>query len=255
MGIPVLTEPHLIEQLMSSNYVAAARLLQIVTSVGSFLVPGWIFTKVIDQEFSQRSTNSTLMAFAGLIPLVSFVVVGWLAELNGYLTFPIESIDRWMRTMEAQATAAYDDFLQMDGVSDLGLNILMMALIPAVGEELLFRAGLQQYLGKYLKNHHVAIWVAAVLFSAIHLQFYTFIPRLIMGAGLGYLFFWGGHIGYAIIAHFVNNAAAVMLSYATNRWISEESIENFGAESNLVLIGSMIVLGGLFYGFRGLSRY
>ena len=254
MGVPVLTEPQLIDQIMSPRYMRSARLLQVCSSIGSFLIPGWIFTRVMGQKFSWERANSTQMALAGLIPIAAMVVVGWLAIVNETLTFPIGTIDEWMRAKEAQASQFYEDFLVMHGLEDLLFNLFMMALIPALGEELLFRAGLQQYIQKYVKSHHVAIWVTAIVFSAIHLQFYTFIPRLVMGAGLGYMFFWGGNIIYPILGHFVNNASAVLMAYAANRWVPEERIENFGADSNFLLVGSMVVLAGLFISFKRFSK-
>ena len=254
MGIPVLTDPDLIDQLLSGENMAAARLLQIVSSFGSFLVPGWIFTKVIDRPFSSKRINYGLLSLSLLVPLVALPIVDWLATLNEMLSFPVTSIDEWMRMKETQAGEIYEVFLDMNGAGDLAINLLMMAFIPAVGEELLFRAGLQQYLGKYIKNQHVAIWCAAILFSAIHFQFYTFIPRLVMGAGLGYLFYWGGNIGYAIVAHFVNNAAAVIMAYLSGNFLSEDAFDQVGSSLTIWVAVSMIILGGMFFGFRRLSK-
>lgn len=243
MGIPVLTEPDLIDEIMQPQNLASARLLQIVTSFGAFVVPGWIFTKVVGFDFATRKNDMLLILFSILIPLVAFPLVDWLATLNGLLTFPIESIDDWMKMKEQQASAMYEDFLDMNGPADLAINLLMMALIPAIGEELLFRAGLQQYLGKHLGNGHAAIWITAFLFSAIHFQFYSFLPRFIMGAGLGYLFYFGGNISYAILAHFLNNAAAVIMAYLSGRVISEDTFENLGSDMSIWVVGGIGLVG------------
>ena len=249
----MLTEPQLIDGIMRPQNIGSARLLQIVTSIGAFIFPGWLFTKVAGFDFATRKKEQLLIFISLVLPIVALPVVDWLATLNGLLTFPIESIDDWMKMKELQAIAIYEDFLYMKGPTDLAINLLMMAVVPAVGEELLFRAGLQQYLGKITKNGHLAIWITAFLFSAIHFQFYTFIPRFIMGAGLGYLFYWGGNITYPIIAHFINNATAVVMTYLSCRVIPEDTFENIGSEVSIWVVGSIIGLAILYFGFQKMS--
>lgn len=254
MGVPVLTEPHLIDEIMQQRNLGSVRLLQIVTSIGAFIVPGWLFVKVLDFDLAVKKNDLVLVLLSVLLPLIALPLVDWLATINGLLTFPIESIDDWMKLKELQASKIYEDFLKMNGSTDLAINLVMMALIPAIGEELLFRAGLQQYLGRHLGNGHVAIWITAILFSAIHFQFYTFIPRLIMGAGLGYLFYFGGNISYSILAHFVNNAAAVVLAYLSGRVFSEELFENSSSGLSLWVIGGMALVGLMMFVFYRKSK-
>jgi membrane protease YdiL (CAAX protease family) len=103
----------------------------------------------------------------------------------------------------------------MNHLGDLLLNLLVIAIVPAIGEELLFRGYLQQSFSNWLSNPHVAIIVTAVLFSAIHLHFQAFLPRFILGVLLGYLFYWSGSLWLPILAHFANNAQAVIISYPT----------------------------------------
>ncbi|MFT5280360.1 MAG: hypothetical protein ACI9P8_002001, partial [Bacteroidia bacterium] len=86
MGIPVLTEPDLIDEIMQPQNLASARLLQIVTSFGAFVVPGLVFTKVVGFDFATRKNDMLLILFSILIPLVAFPLVDWLATLNGLLT-------------------------------------------------------------------------------------------------------------------------------------------------------------------------
>ena len=239
----MLTEPQLIDGIMRPENLSSARLLQIVTSIGAFIFPGWLFTKVAGFDFTKRKQEQRLIFISLVLPIVAFPVVDWLATLNGLLSFPIESIDDWMKAKELQASAIYQGFLNMNGPTDLAINLLMMAVIPAIGEELLFRAGLQQYLGKLVKNGHLAIWITAFLFSAIHFQFYSFIPRFIMGAGLGYLFYWSGNITYPIIAHFSNNAIAVTMAYLSGRAIPEDTFEHLGQELSEWVIGAILTIG------------
>jgi len=109
----------------------------------------------------------------------------------------------------------------MDSFGSFLLNMLMVAVIPAVGEELLFRGVIQKLLQKLVNNAHLAIIITAILFSAMHFQFYGFLPRWIMGIILGYLFYWSGNIWYPIIAHFLNNGFQVLMVYLGNMPLEE----------------------------------
>jgi membrane protease YdiL (CAAX protease family) len=101
----------------------------------------------------------------------------------------------------------------MDSFNLLFVNILMLAIIPALGEELIFRACFQKVFVRWTGNYHVAIWITAIVFSAIHFQFFGFFPRMILGALFGYLFVWSGNIWIPILAHFLNNGMAVLAAF------------------------------------------
>ena len=102
----------------------------------------------------------------------------------------------------------------------------MIGVLPAIGEEVLFRGVLQRKLTEHWVNPHLAIWVAAALFSAIHVQFYGFLPRLLLGALFGYLYYWSGSLLIAIFAHFVNNGVMVLMLYLYQRKLVDYNIED-----------------------------
>jgi membrane protease YdiL (CAAX protease family) len=116
--------------------------------------------------------------------------------------------------MEESAKVLTERFLNTSSVGMMLVNLLVMALLPAVCEEMMFRGWLQRVLGKSV-NYHTAIWVSAFVFSAIHFQFYGFIPRMLIGAALGYLYYYTGSLWAPIVAHFTNNAAAVVTAFLT----------------------------------------
>lgn len=91
-------------------------------------------------------------------------------------------------------------------------NILVIALLAALTEEFLFRGAIQRIIEKWTANYHIVIWTAAIVFSAIHLQFYGFVPRMLLGAYFGYLLYWTKSIWAPVLAHFINNAVAVIAS-------------------------------------------
>lgn len=130
------------------------------------------------------------------------------------------------------------------------VGFVVIAIIPGIGEELLFRGVLQNSLHRVTKNKHIAIWVAAFLFSAIHIQFYGLVPRMMLGAVFGYLYVWSGNLWYPMIAHATNNGLAVIIAYASQSSESEFDIDE--AESVplvLKMIGAIVFLV-MIYGFK-----
>ena len=142
--------------------------------------------------------------------------INLLAALNNALVLPdsMRFIEEYLRQMEEEAALLTERFLQADDGWGLFINIGLMALLPALAEEISFRGVLQQLLGG---RTHVAIWLTAFLFSAIHMQFYGFVPRMLMGALFGYMFVWTGSLWVPIVMHFVNNGIAVLCYYILSR--------------------------------------
>jgi membrane protease YdiL (CAAX protease family) len=124
----------------------------------------------------------------------------------------LAGFESWMKTSEQQATQFTEKLLKVHTINGLLLNIFVIAVAPAVGEELFFRGALQGVL-KDWKGVRPAIWISAILFSTIHFQFYGFVPRLMMGASFGYLLVWSKNMWLPITAHFTNNVIAIIFYY------------------------------------------
>jgi hypothetical protein len=135
-------------------------------------------------------------------------------------------------------------------------NLVLVAIIPAIGEELVFRGVLQKLFGEWTKNKFMGIWISAILFSAMHLQFYGFIPRMLLGALLGYSLLWTGSIWIPILGHFVNNAFAVLLTYLEQRGKISSSIETLGTSSDTrqVVLVSFVLVIILLFGLKKMSQ-
>lgn len=155
------------------------------------------------------------LLYGFLIFGVSYPAIAVIAQWNEQIVLPdsLTGVENWMRQMEDAAKDVTDLFLSGETLSDLFLNLLIIAAAAAFVEEIFFRGALQQHIEKWLRNGHVAVWTAAFIFSAIHLQFYGFFPRLIMGAVLGYLFLYSRNLWIPMLYHFVNNAAVVVITY------------------------------------------
>lgn len=132
--------------------------------------------------------------------------------LNSLITFPewMAPLEEWMRSTEEMAAGLTNKLLSQKGVLALSANLVVVAVAAGITEEFFFRGALFSILRKSIRNHHILIWTVAFIFSAMHFQFYGFIPRMLLGAYLGYLLYWTKNIWVPVFAHFLNNAAAVI---------------------------------------------
>ena len=232
------------------------KLSQIVSSIMIFILPSIAFVYVFTSEklryFQLHSIPKlSSVVFAIVLMLASLPLINWTIELNSNMVFPefLKGLEAWMRSAEENAIVLTEKFLEMDSIPDLILNLIMIALVAAISEELFFRGVVQKALHEATNNAHLGIWIAAILFSAIHGQFYGFIPRAILGVIFGYLFVWSGSLWLPIICHFINNGAAVIFSYLIGNDLIEFDADNVGTmegESNL-LFASLVIVSGLIY--------
>jgi uncharacterized protein len=204
----------------SFSNVALAKFFQITNSIGIFVLPAFLIAYWFESRpavFLQLNFVpqgiSVLIVSLTMFTLLPFIEM--LATWNAQLSLPesLASLEYWMKQTEKSAMELTLKFLKMDDVGDLALNFFMIAIIPAIGEELLFRGVIQRYLGDWVKNKHIAIWVTAFAFSALHMQFYGFLPRFLLGIYLGYLLVWSGNLWYPILGHLINNGTAVIAYY------------------------------------------
>ena len=161
-----------------------------------------------------------VVGLAALVMVCAIPGINLLADLNDRIVLPecLSSLEQFFRQMEEEAALLTERFMQADNVWVMMINMGLMAVLPALAEEMSFRGVLQQLLGG---RTHVAIWLTAVIFSAIHMQFYGFIPRMLMGALFGYVFVWTGSLWVPIVMHFVNNGMAVVVYYIlSNKGVS-----------------------------------
>jgi len=149
-------------------------------------------------------------------------------EWNANFNFPdfLKEFGDWARARETQAEELTKFFTTFHSIGDFLFGFFVIALLPAIGEELVFRGMLQPELFRYSGNHHVAIWVSAFIFSAFHMQFFGFVPRLFLGALFGYLYLWSGNFLIPMIAHFVNNGFLVLIMYLHQKGIITTDLDS-----------------------------
>ena len=150
-----------------------------------------------------------------LLALCTFPVNSFAGQLNAGMVLPdwLSGVEEWMRGKEKDAEYLLDLIMTPVTLEGMWLNLLIIAAIPAISEELIFRGVFQKIFQNLFKSGPLAVWFTSFLFSAIHFQFYGFLPRLILGLIFGYLFLWSGNLWLPVIAHFLNNAVPTVGSY------------------------------------------
>ena len=196
------------------------------------------------RELGFRKPNSAWLLLIGVVLMfVSLPLTNLLTSWNEKMNFgaAFESLEALLQQLEETAGDLTERMLQVDSFGGLLFNLLVIALIPAIGEELTFRGVLQQALTRRC-NVHVAVFLSAFIFSFIHFQFYGFLPRMFLGLLLGYLFYYSGSLWTSILMHFVNNGAAVVVAYLDYKGLIDVDIDHFGATSNVWLLGASLVV-------------
>lgn len=218
------------------RYVAASKLIQILGAVGTFLIPAFLFSYLyVGDLFSYYQFRNKVGSVPLLLTILMIVAVvpfiNYLAELNLKMEFPIKSVDRFLRALESEGEVIMRAFTATRTMGGLFVNLFMIGILASVGEELIFRGLLQRLMYGMVKNIHVAVIITSILFSAFHFQFFSFLPRLILGLILGYLMFYGRSIWYPILAHFVNNSMGVIYYYFYARGSADDMLEEIGTSS------------------------
>ncbi|RYY65195.1 MAG: CPBP family intramembrane metalloprotease [Chitinophagaceae bacterium] len=225
----------------------ALRILQLFSSIGMFALPPVLLAKTEKIKtgifYGFKAPNAILIIGVILLMVVSMPFMEWVVALNQKMTFPesFAKLEQWMRRMEDEAMRQTYAFLKISNGWDLPVNLFIIAIVPAIGEELMFRGALQRTFSRLFSNHHFVIWITAFLFSAIHMQFFGFFPRMFLGAAFGYLYVWTGSLWYPIIAHFLNNAYAVIVAW----YLQKQNIPLDSVDKTMEMHWSGYIVSGL----------
>ena len=209
--------------------VPVVQLLQTFLAIGLFLLPTVVMVRLCcegslwDNLMVSRRPKLLQLAVCVGAMVVSAPLVTWLQEVNLQMTLPdsMAAIEDWMREREASANEMVRKLTESPDVSCFVINIFVLALLPGLCEEMFFRVGVQTRLlgDKTRIRGYWAVVLAAVLFSALHLQFFGFLPRMVLGAVLGIILLITGNVWYSVLAHFANNIIAVTEAYIEARGV------------------------------------
>lgn len=147
--------------------------------------------------------------------------MNWLVTANEAMSLPasLSGLEHWMRTMEDSAAETTKQILDIHTVGELIACVLVVGVMAGLSEEMLFRGAMLRMMQDSRLGKHLVVWIVAIIFSAFHMQFYGFFPRLVLGLWLGYLLVWTGSLWVPIIAHTLNNSTVVIFSYLSNKGI------------------------------------
>jgi len=229
------------------------RMLQISGQIGLFILPPLAYALLVSKKPFQKIGFISLkhwgILLAGIaIMFIALPLIHFLGELNLQIKLPeaLSGLENWMLSKEEEAAVLSERFLSVDTISGLLINLFMVALLPALGEEMVFRGALQPLFIRLVKNVHLGIFIAALLFGVMHLQFYGLIPRVLLGLFLGYFYFYSGSLWIPVLMHFLNNGTAVVVYYLHHNGFIEVEMENFGSVQNqLYTVFSVLMAIGL----------
>jgi membrane protease YdiL (CAAX protease family) len=223
-----------------------------------FVIPALIYAKLQNRDWLGYLKIIPVPAYLVLLTIVIMLAASPALEyttlLNKGMKLPsfLKEVEAWMLQQELKMEFLTKKFIVMNSFSALLVNLLMLAIIPAFGEELIFRGGFQPIFTRWFRNYHVAIWLTAIIFSSIHFQFYGFFPRMFLGALFGYLFVWSGSLWLPILGHFLNNALAVFTAF----WYQQQGLsidkmfESEPSSPALISISLIIFIVSIRYFYR-----
>lgn len=221
--------------------------MQGLSSLGGFIIGPLIFYYLMVKgdfmsDFFSTAPNIMLALIITVLVVFSFMVVNTVfIEWNANIKLPayLSGFEKWASELEESMADLTKFLTDFESTGYFLLAVLIVAVIPGIGEEILFRGYLQNVFRKLLKNDHMAIWLAAFLFSAIHFQFYGVVPRMLLGALFGYLYLWTGNLLIPVFAHFLNNGISLF-----SLFVYQKGFTKFDAESTEALPWPMVLVFG-----------
>jgi len=201
------------KDMLNPEYVNAVRVIQVVSTLITFFLPAYFTALILNRKpvkllgFTMQFTYKQLL-LSVVIMFAAALTAGALAELNEMIPIP-KAAASFFRQLEDNYSAQVEVITNMKSLGDYLVSLIMIAILPALFEETFFRGGMQNLLTRSTKNHWLAIIVTSTIFSAIHISYYGFLPRLCLGVVLGLIFYYSRSLWLSIAAHCFNNAFAV----------------------------------------------
>lgn len=249
----------LLNDLENPLAIDVLKLIQTISEIGTFILPALFLAYTFDSgapdylRLNRKphwiSVISVFILLIAAVPLINFI-----GDLNSRMVLPswLAGIERQMKATEEQAALITEKFLLINSPFQFVYAMVMIAVLPALGEELFFRGILQRIFSEWSGGKHTGVWATAILFSAMHMQFYGFVPRMLLGVMLGYLFSWSGSLWLPIIAHFINNGAAVIASYLYKHNSISVNPDTIGTENDYssVVVSAILTAGLLWFIYK-----
>jgi len=241
-------------KLNAPNVTGSLWILQFFGTTLPILVTPIIFSYFIvrkPDEYLKTNFHFPWLLFAIVFVAMLFSnpLIEFLSNLNEKMVLPkfLKGVQDWMRESEDQTKKLSDAMMAMNSFSAMIFNLLFIGLLTAIVEEVLFRGCLQTIFVRWTKSKHAAVWIVAILFSAFHMEFFGFLPRLFLGVLFGYFTAWSGSVWPSIWAHFVNNGTIVVITYLASQKLVNIDVNDEHVFSNVIYAVSLLITGALLY--------
>jgi membrane protease YdiL (CAAX protease family) len=241
------------KEMLNPANINAVKAIQVVSTILIFFVPAVVAARIVsarpfDHLGFRKGVKISRVVVAVLLMLCALPLVGFLAEINKAI--PISAaLRKTFDAMESSYAEQVKLIATFKSLADYIIALFIIALMPALVEEVFFRGGLQNIFMRWFKIPWLVIVITSLIFSAIHFSWYGFIPRMALGMVLGYIFYYTGNLWYSIIAHFFNNALMITVlywQYLKNKTVDMSVGESApwwaGVISAAIVIGLFIVL-------------
>lgn len=210
----------MINDLLKPENAGALRMVQFLSTLFLFFIPPFLYAWLCHVKplahlgFNKKVDVKEILIVVAIM-FAALPMVATLQELTEMLP--------WSKAMMAKFKTAEDDYYKqvvaiarMNNVGDYLMSVFIIAFLPAVFEETLFRGAIQNLLSRWTRLPIVALIITSVLFSAIHGSYLGFLSRFALGFVLGWMYYRTSNIWLNIIAHFFNNALAITALYITS---------------------------------------
>ncbi len=235
-------------------------IMQGTAAFTGFIILPWLLLQFYYKgqiaDLSSSTTKSQLVVITVFIALFFMGVNAPFIEWNQNFVFPeaLAGLEEKLKALEETLAKTSEFITNFDNVGQLFLGLVVVAIIPGIGEEFVFRGLIQNHVYGITKNIHVAIWVSALLFSLFHMQFYGVVPRMLLGAMFGYLYYFSGNIIYPMIAHFFNNGFTLVMLYLFKQDMVEYNIEDTEVLPWFQIVFSAGITVLLFFAFQRTAK-
>jgi membrane protease YdiL (CAAX protease family) len=243
--------------MSSSDGWWALMIGQGIAAVFTFIGAGVFYWKLVEKQplsrLNFRELSSAKIFLLVIITQLCFIPFNsWFQEINETMKLPdfLSGLETMMREMENSLARTLEYLAEFNSFPKFLIGFIVMAIIAGIGEELIFRGLIQRKLYKGLKNPHAAIWLAAFIFSAIHFQFYGFLPRLFLGALFGYFYYWSGNLWVPIVGHIFHNGLIVIMYRLITIGVLDKDVAEMETFPPVVIAISFVLTVGMIWLFR-----
>jgi membrane protease YdiL (CAAX protease family) len=230
-------EGDLLVELLKANPDASIFLPLMVTQgftslIGLIIVP-ILYLKFIEHKpflpfFRRESDVTKVFSMITVLGICFLIAISPITEWNMTFQFPdfLQDFGSWARVQEDKMMEMTKLLTNFNSTPEFILGLVVIAVLPGIGEEFVFRGLIQNELYRSNRNIHIAIWTSAFLFSAIHMQFFGFVPRLLLGALFGYLYYWSKNLLIPMVAHFFHNGFTLTMLHLHNQGSTSINIDS-----------------------------